>query len=65
MSKSKVIRFNFEKLNVWQKAMELAVILVQIADNLPQKYQFSFGGQLRRAGLSMPSNIAEGDGRRG
>lgn len=65
MSKSKVIRFNFEKLNVWQKAMELAVILVQIADNLPQKYQFSFGGQLRRAGLSMPSNIAEGAGRRG
>ena len=65
MSKSKIIRFNFEKLNVWQKSMDLAVILVQIADSLPQKYQFSFGDQLRRAGLSMPSNIAEGAGRRG
>lgn len=45
--------------------MDLAVILVQIADSLPQKYQFSFSDQLRRAGLSMPSNIAEGAGRIG
>ena len=65
MSKSKIIRFNFEKLNVWQKSMDLAVILVQIADSLSQRYQFSFGDQLRRAGLSVPSNIAEGAGRRG
>lgn len=55
----------FEKLIVWQKAIEYAVILIRIADNLPQKYQFSFGDQLRRAALSIPSNIAEGAGRKG
>jgi len=40
------------------------VVLVQIADSLPQRYQFSFSDQLRRAGLSIPSNIAEGAGRK-
>ena len=55
----------FENLKVWQKSMNLAVILVQIADSLPQKYQFSFGDQLRRAALSIPNNIAEGAGRKG
>lgn len=54
---------NFEKLIVWNKAMDLAESLVKIADNLPSKYQFSFADQLRRAALSVPSNIAEGAGR--
>jgi len=38
--------------------------MIEIADALPQKYQFSFGDQLRRAGLSVPNNIAEGNGRK-
>ena len=54
---------NFERLLVWQKSIEYAEILVRIADDLPQRYQFSFGDQLRRAALSIPSNIAEGYGR--
>lgn len=56
--------FYFEKLIVWQKASSYAISLVKIADQLPSKYQFSFSDQLRRAGLSIPSNIAEGSGRR-
>ncbi|OGM05394.1 hypothetical protein A2125_02135 [Candidatus Woesebacteria bacterium GWB1_43_5] len=56
---------NFEKLTVWQKSIEYAETLVKIADDLPSKYQFSFSDQLRRAALSVPSNIAEGAGRRG
>lgn len=56
---------NFERLVVWQKAIEYAEQLVVIADALPQKYQFSFADQLRRAALSVPSNIAEGAGRKG
>ena len=56
--------FKFQTLTVWQKAMELADLLCEIADSLPQKYQFSFADQLRRAALSVPSNIAEGNGRR-
>jgi four helix bundle protein len=56
---------NFEKLVVWQKSMTLAVVLVEIADSLPSKFQYSFSDQLRRAALSIPSNIAEGAGRKG
>ncbi len=55
----------FERLVVWQKAMDLAVVLVQIADSLPTKYQYSFSDQLRRVALSVASNIAEGSGRKG
>ncbi len=55
---------NFEKLRVWQKSIEYAHLLVLIADSLPQKYQFSFADQLRRAALSIASNIAEGAGRK-
>lgn len=56
--------FKFETLNVWSKAMEYADLLIEVADGLPQRYQFSFGEQLRRVALSIPNNIAEGSGRR-
>lgn len=55
--------FKFEKLDVWKRSIELADELFQIADDLPQEYQFSLGEQLRRAALSIPTNIAEGSGR--
>lgn len=55
---------SFEKLIVWQKAIDYAVILVQIANTLPNNYQYSFSDQLRRSALSIPSNIAEGAGRK-
>lgn len=55
---------SFEKLKVWQRSLKLARDLVIIANNLPQKYQYSFSDQLRRAALSIPSNIAEGAGRK-
>lgn len=53
----------FEKLIVWQKAMTFATECVRTANALPRKYQYSFSDQLRRAALSIPSNIAEGSGR--
>ena len=56
--------FQFQGLKVWEKSTVLADKLIIIADGLPQKYQFSFGEQLRRCALSIPSNIAEATGRR-
>lgn len=55
--------FKFEKLDVWKRSINYANELFQVADTLPQKYQFSLGEQLRRAALSIPTNIAEGSGR--
>jgi four helix bundle protein len=56
--------FGFEKMIAWQKAIEWADGVFDVADRLPQKHQFSFGEQLRRASLSVPSNLAEGSSRR-
>lgn len=55
--------FKFQTLDVWKKAVDFADIMISIADDIPQRYQFSFGEQLRRAGLSVPNCIAEGNGR--
>lgn len=56
--------FSFEKMLAWQKAIEWADEIMEVADRLPQKHQFSLGEQLRRACLSVPNNLAEGSGRR-
>ena len=56
--------FSFEKMTAWQKAIEWADGVFDVADCLPQKLQFSFGEQLRRACLSVSNNLAEGCGRR-
>lgn len=55
--------FKFQRLEAWKKAIEFANAMFDIADGLPQQYQFSLGEQLRRAALSIPTNIAEGSGR--
>jgi four helix bundle protein len=56
--------FSFEKMLAWQKAVEWSDSIFDVADRLHQKYQFSFGDQLRRACLSVSNNLAEGSGRR-
>ena len=55
--------FKFERLDVWNRSIVWADSLFGIADSLPNRYQFSLGEQLRRAALSVPTNIAEGVGR--
>ncbi|MEX0887806.1 MAG: four helix bundle protein [Patescibacteria group bacterium] len=55
--------FKFETLNVWKKAIAYSDKILEITDELPQRYQFSLGDQLRRAGISVPTNIAEANGR--
>lgn len=55
--------FNFEKLEVWQKAMDLTVEIYKITNDFPKSEQFSLTDQLRRAISSVTANIAEGTGR--
>jgi len=57
--------FKFQTLKVWQKAIDYSDKMIEVADNLPSKYQYTFGSQLTRAALSIPNNIAEGSGRKG
>lgn len=54
----------FEDLIIWQKAIALAKIIFRISKELPSEEKFALGDQLRRAAISVPSNIAEGYGRR-
>ncbi len=53
---------NFRKLEVWQEAMLLVKTLYHYTENLPPEEKFGLKSQLRRAAISVPSNIAEGCG---
>ncbi len=55
---------NYEKLEIWQEAVELSIMIYQITRNFPKEEQFGITSQLRRAVLSVSLNIAEGQGRK-
>lgn len=54
---------NFKDLIVWQRAMDATAEVYRLARKLPREETYALGDQLRRAAVSMPSNIAEGFGR--
>jgi len=54
---------NYKKLIVWQKAMQLTTDIYKIVKKLPKDELFALSDQMRRAAVSIPSNIAEGCGR--
>ena len=54
---------NYKELKVWQKAIDLAEMIYQITGNYPREEKFGLISQLRRAAISVASNIAEGAGR--
>jgi four helix bundle protein len=54
---------NYRDLIVWQKSMDLVTLVYQFTESFPQKEVFGLTNQLRRAAVSVPSNIAEGQGR--
>ena len=56
---------DFKKLKVWQKAHLLAVETYQATTAFPQDELYGLTSQIRRAGVSIPANIAEGCGREG
>ena len=51
------------QLIVWQRAMELLLATYQLARRLPREELFGLTSQMRRAAVSIPSNIAEGHAR--
>ena len=55
--------FQFERLVAWQKAKELTRCVYQLIASFPQHEQYALSSQIRRAVISIPSNIAEGSGR--
>jgi four helix bundle protein len=52
--------YKFEKLTVWQKAMDLCEIVYKESRNIPKEELFGLTSQLRRAATSIPLNISEG-----
>lgn len=60
----KGIEYSFEKLNVWQEAKKLVVDVYHLLDSFPKFEKYALCDQIRRAIVSVPSNIAEGSGRR-
>ena len=56
-------QFQFEKLNAWQEARKLVVNVYQLLEKFPKTENYALCDQLRRAAISVPSNIAEGTGR--
>jgi four helix bundle protein len=55
---------NYRDLTVWQRAMELVKEVYVVTGEFPSSEKFGLVSQLRRAAVSMPSNVAEGQGRR-
>jgi four helix bundle protein len=53
----------YRDLVAWQKAMALAELLYKVTTAFPSDERFGLISQMRRAGVSVPSNIAEGYGR--
>lgn len=54
---------SYQDLVVWQKAMTLVETVYRMSRTLPDEERFGLVSQMRRAAISVPSNIAEGQGR--
>ena len=56
--------YSFEKLEVWNEARHLVVWLYQVSSSFPADEKFGLTMQLRRASISVVSNLAEGSARK-
>ena len=55
--------YSFEKLDVWQKSKDFSVLIYRLTQKFPTEEKFGITNQLRRASVSIASNIAEGSSR--
>jgi four helix bundle protein len=54
---------SYKELIVWQKSIELVTMIYELTDKFPKEEIFGITSQIRRAAVSIPSNIAEGRNR--
>lgn len=57
------MEYQFEKLKAWQESRKMVLAVYQSLNKFPCEERFALCDQLRRAAISVPSNIAEGNGR--
>jgi len=57
------MEYQFERLNAWQESRKLVLAVYQLLKKFPSEERYALCDQLRRAAISVPSNIAEGNGR--
>jgi len=55
---------NYKELKVWQKSYELCLTIYRITAQFPVEERYGLTSQIRRSAVSIPSNIAEGYGRK-
>ena len=55
---------HYRELLVWQKSMDFTIAIYHATESFPKSETYRLCDQLRRAAISIPSNIAEGQGRR-
>lgn len=51
---------DYRDLEVWQAGIRLSLAIYQVTKRFPPEERFGLAGQLQRAGVSIPSNVAEG-----
>ena len=55
-----MLNLDHKRLEVWQTSVELAVAVYELTESYPKSEMYGLTSQLRRASVSVPSNIAEG-----
>jgi len=64
MENNKVPAKNYRELIVWQEAIKLAKAVYRLTEKFPRQETYALADQIRRAVVSVPSNIAEGQARK-
>ncbi|NLN95594.1 MAG: four helix bundle protein [Bacteroidales bacterium] len=54
---------DYKELKIWQQAMDLVLMVYKATGNMPREENYGLTNQIRRAAVSIPSNIAEGESR--
>jgi four helix bundle protein len=54
---------SYRDLEVWQEAIDLVVCCYRLTEGFPENEKYGLAGQLQRSAVSIPANIAEGQGR--